>query len=110
MKQSDRDIQLLKHIIAYCQEVNLAITVFGENEVKFLDNVVYRNAISMPILQIGELANHLSDRITQTYSNIPWRAIIGMRNRFAHGYSIMDPKEICQMVEELILKNYHQIL
>ena len=41
----------------------------------------------MEILQIGELANHLSDEFKEKNQNgINWNEIRGMRNRFVHGY------------------------
>jgi uncharacterized protein with HEPN domain len=38
----------------------------------------------MPILQIGELAKNLSDEFRETNNDIPWKAIMGMRDIFAH--------------------------
>ena len=100
MKLSDRDRQILQHMVNYCNEVSAAVELFGREERGFTENAVYRNAVSMPILQIGELANHLSDEFIQEYSQIPWRAIVGMRNRFAHGYQIMDVVEIWHTATE----------
>lgn len=94
MKLNDSDRQILHHIIRYCDEVLETVDTFGADEQIFLNSFIYRNAVSMPILQIGELANHLSDNFTHTYSEMPWRAIVGMRNRFAHGYQVMDVNEI----------------
>ena len=36
-----------------------------------MSSSTYRNVITMPILQIGELANHLSNEFKQTYRQIP---------------------------------------
>ena len=38
------------------------------------------------LLQIGELANHLSPEFTADKPSIPWRQMIGLRNRFVHDY------------------------
>ncbi len=35
---------------------------------------------------IGEAAGKVSDETRNAYADIPWRAIIGMRNRLAHAY------------------------
>ncbi len=57
----------------------------------FNRNVIFRNAISMPIFQIGELVNHLTpEYLETTQKDINWNEIRGMRNRFAHGYYDMD--------------------
>lgn len=45
----------------------------------------------MCILQIGELANGLSDEFReQTKAEVPWGQIRGMRNWLAHAYAEMD--------------------
>jgi uncharacterized protein with HEPN domain len=45
----------------------------------------------MCIMQIGELANTLSDSLkNSTVGQIPWKQIKGMRNHFVHGYNTMN--------------------
>lgn len=44
---------------------------------KFMQSSTYRNAVTMPILQIGELANRLSDEFKRSYPEIPWNEIRG---------------------------------
>ena len=56
----------------------------------------------MPILQIGELAKHLSNDFINAHSNIPWRAIKGMRDFFAHQYHSMDKEIIWNVAIEKI--------
>ena len=45
MKINDRDIQILQHILNYCIEVEVTIKTFDEDEIKFLNDFIYRNAI-----------------------------------------------------------------
>ncbi|VVE59229.1 hypothetical protein PIN31115_05489 [Pandoraea iniqua] len=43
----------------------------------------------MSLIIIGEAATKIMDRyadFSQTHSEVPWRAMRGMRNRIAHGY------------------------
>jgi len=40
---------------------------------------------------VGEAATRLSPEDQARYPSIPWREIIGMRNRLAHGYDAIDP-------------------
>lgn len=94
MSLKDTDVQILQHILNYCNEIAMTIETFGADENKFLNDFIYRNALSMPILQIGELVKHLSPTFTDNYSEISWRAIVGMRNHFAHGYQIMNFSEV----------------
>ena len=40
-----------------------------------MNSSTYRNAVTMPILQIGELANHLSEEFKQQNKQIPWNGM-----------------------------------
>jgi uncharacterized protein with HEPN domain len=39
---------------------------------------------------VGEAANRVSDARQQRHPEIPWRQVIGVRNRIAHGYDQID--------------------
>jgi uncharacterized protein with HEPN domain len=39
---------------------------------------------------IGEAANHISPNLQNTYPEIPWRQMVGMRNRLIHAYFDVD--------------------
>ena len=56
-----RDLDILNHITRYCDEVEQAVEHFGRNKNTFVENVVYQNAVGMPIQTIGELTKHFSD-------------------------------------------------
>jgi uncharacterized protein with HEPN domain len=42
--------------------------------------------LSMCILQIGELTNHLTQEFRDTHSGVPWKEIRNMRNLATHHY------------------------
>jgi len=44
----------------------------------------------MCLVQIGEVANKLSDGFTERYRNIEWSSIIGFRNIIVHRYETMN--------------------
>ena len=90
MPSSERDINLIRHILRYCTEIEVAHSDFGMSKERFLDSSTYRNAIAMPILQIGELANHLSSEFREEHAEISWKQIIGTRNFYAHAYHSVD--------------------
>lgn len=90
MKPDARDGQILQHIIEYCHQINDAIRTFGRREAQFTGNHIYRSAVSMDIMQIGELCKHLSQDCRNEYDEINWKDIAGMRDHFAHGYQSMD--------------------
>ena len=99
---NNRDIDILEHIIRYCKEVNDARMRFG-NSVDALDtDAVYRNAVAMCILQIGELVSHLSDDFIVSNDRIPWQRIRGMRNIAAHHYGKFDTTIMFNTITERI--------
>ena len=68
----------------------------------------YFNSACMSLLQIGELASHLTEEFAQTHADIPWRNIIGLRNVVVHGYGQLDSEivwaTIIDDIPELDLK------
>ena len=93
---SGRDLIVIEQMLKYCVEVEEALIFFNEDEHVFLNNSIFRNAVAMPVQQIGELANHLSADFKSEHDNIKWRFMIGMRNWFAHEYYKMDAETIWQ--------------
>lgn len=65
----------------------------------FVSNSVYRNAVCLCLLQIGELANHLSEKFKNNHKQIPWKAICGMRNVVAHKYGKIDTATVWETSE-----------
>ena len=90
MPNLDRDGNIIRHILKYCDEVTTAHDDFSHSKEKFMNSSTYRNAITMPILQIGELSNHLSEDFKRQYRQIPWNEMRGIRNLMAHQYHSVD--------------------
>jgi len=90
---NNRDKQVFIKILKYCGEIAETHKIFNEDKTVYDDDVKgipYRNSIAMDILQIGELANHLTDEMLKTHKDIPFKQIIGMRNMAAHHYGEWD--------------------
>lgn len=90
MSGKERDLFILEKIIKYCTEANETIQRFGDSIDALKADSIYKNASAMCVLQIGELAKHLSDNIITNYTKMPWRQIKGMRDIAAHGYENFD--------------------
>ena len=60
---NDRDRTVIEKIEKYCDEIKQTHEFFQNDKEKFYsdDGFVYRNSVTMPILQIGELSKNLSD-------------------------------------------------
>ena len=100
MPLSKRDETILQKVLKYCDDIDKTNELFGASEDKLRENNIYMNALAMCILQIGELTTHLSTEFRNTFSEIPWKDIRGMRNVAAHHYGDFSAKYLWQTVEE----------
>lgn len=119
--KKERDVVIVEKIIKYCDEVysthqmfNNDINLFRNQEVGF----IYRNAITMPILQIGELVKNVSDEFRADNNNIPWKLLARTRDFYAHNYGALDydvtwdtsqndiPK-LKEELEDILLRNHY---
>lgn len=88
---ADRDKSILLRIKDYCCDIDGFIRRFGRDYGIFTADRAYFNAVSMCILQIGELSGSLSEEYrAETSGQIPWTEIRGMRNIVAHEYGSLD--------------------
>ena len=90
MSGNNRDLSILRHIVSYCGQIEEAVTRFGGDKAVFEKDTVYHNAVSLCILQIGELVGNLTEEFRTAHPAIPWREIKLMRNIVAHRYGTVD--------------------
>ena len=64
----------------------------------------------MSLLQIGELARHLTTEFKAAHADIPWRNIIGLRNVVVHGYGQLDMETIWATITEDIPELYRKCI
>ena len=98
MTVQDRDRSILTHILNYCRQIDETIQRFGDRET-FVADTIFQNAVAMCLLQIGELAGHLSEGYRLTHSQVPWRQIKALRNIIAHNYGSIDAETAWEIVE-----------
>lgn len=104
MTEHSRDLQILQKIQSYCDQIEAAHKEYHRDYDIFCSNPTYRNAIALCLLQIGELVRHLSEGFIQAHTNIPWRAIRGMRNVVAHEYGNIDIETLWETAETNIVE------
>ncbi len=99
MQISDRDTQILEKLVKYCMEIEHAHHEYNRDYETFCSNPTYHNAVALCLMQIGELVGKLSDEFRSENTQIPWRAIRGMRNVVAHEYGHIDMETVWETAE-----------
>jgi uncharacterized protein with HEPN domain len=66
---------------------------------KFCRTSIIRFASIKQIEIVGEAANHISEETRNTFPDIPWKNIIGLRNILIHEYFGIDAKIIWDIIQ-----------
>ena len=87
MTQHDPTIRI-RHMLDHAKEaVNL---LASKEKAALVSDRVLQLALVRLVEIVGEAANRLAVEDQSRYPSIPWREIVGMRNRLAHGYDAID--------------------
>ena len=76
----------MSECLSIAKRIEGTLRYFDMAELRFKSEYTLRNALAMPLQQIGELATHVTDEFIDAHSEIPWKQIKGMRTWFAHQY------------------------
>ena len=71
----------------------------GLNRDAFVSDERTYDATLRNIELIGEAATHVPNQVREANPHIPWRVIIGTRNRVAHGYLGLDDDVIWSIIQ-----------
>lgn len=96
--QGNRNADVLRHIVDYCNEINSTIERFGNDYQTFSKDSVYQNAVALCVLQIGELTTHFTEEFKNTYNEMPWNQIKALRNVVAHNYGKIDKETLWETI------------
>jgi uncharacterized protein with HEPN domain len=91
------DKAYIKHMLS-CIEKILKFTR-GLNFDEFAINELVQDAVIRNIEVIGEASKHVSNHLKQTYFDIPWKEISGMRNKLIHDYMGVDIEVVWKTVK-----------
>ncbi|HET8995361.1 MAG TPA: DUF86 domain-containing protein [Acetobacteraceae bacterium] len=61
--------------------------VAGLDQLQFAGSRLHQAAVIRSLEVIGEAASRVSTPLREAHSEIPWREMIGMRNRLIHAYA-----------------------
>jgi uncharacterized protein with HEPN domain len=67
---------------------------------KFQSSRIHQLASLKAIETIGEAASRISDTFRAAHPEIPWRKIIGMRNRLIHAYFKVDIDKVWETIQD----------
>ena len=76
----------------------------GKTQADFVADALTYDATLRNLKLIGEAATHIPNRVREAHPEIPWRAIVGGRNRFVHGYGGMNDDLIWSMIRDAVPK------
>ena len=111
MKQSNDYKSTLVRILQNISNIeNLLQTTTEES---FLNDLKDFNAICLEFIQIGEKVNDLPPSFYDSYPDIPWHELYGLRNRIVHGYEKVKKSIIWATIQQdlpLIKKELQKIL
>ena len=83
-----RDVTITKKIIQEIETINRFIA--DMNELDFLADDKTQRAVTMTLINIGELSKAYTDDFLYKKKSIPWKAIQATRNVAAHNYEVVD--------------------
>lgn len=65
----------------------------------FYPDVRTIRAVELDFIVIGEAANQIPEGIQESYPQVPWHLMRGMRNRLVHAYFSVDPRLLWDTIQ-----------
>ena len=103
MREKPRDKERLNHIIEAVDNIFEFTSKLSYSD--FENNKMLKFAVIKNLEIIGEASNLLTDELKNTYSDIKWHAIIGLRHVLVHGYYQISNKIVWNTIK-LDLPNF----
>lgn len=92
-----RDKVVIQKILS---EINIGFELMGETTLDdFLNDEKLKRAISMTVVNIGELIKNITEETRKMYPQIPWKAVAGMRDITAHKYQTLRMEDVYYTVQ-----------
>ena len=95
----ERDMGSMQDMLTYAREAVEATR--GRSRADLDEDRLLNLALQRLVEIIGEAAARVSRQTQSLYVQIPWREIIGMRNRLIHGYNVVD----CDLLWDTIVND-----
>lgn len=82
----------------------------GKKQNEIEENILLIDSIMFRIIQIAENNSRLSDEFKSNYTEIPWMAIRGMRNKIVHNYGVVNMSIVYDTVMRGIPEMYAKLI
>ncbi len=92
------DLAYIDHIVDCIRKIKKFSSGLKFND--FKNNELVQDAIIRNIEIIGEASKKISSDTKQTYYNVPWKEIAGMRDKLIHDYLGIDVKVVWKTIKE----------
>lgn len=92
MREHSRDRGRLEDILKFAKNVEQIID--GITFEEFVQDIRIYYSVMKNVEIIGEAANMLTRHFRETYSELPWRQIVSMRNVLVHGYAQVSDTDV----------------
>ena len=92
----DRDAQFLRKVVAEADVI--AQLIDGFDLAAFCADERTKRAVSMTLINIGELVKGLSEEVRVSNPHVPWRGVTGLRDMAAHKYQTLRQEDIWETV------------
>ena len=83
-----RDLEALQDMAIAAKKIRRFVE--GVTSAQFMANEEKQSAVYGQLIVLGEAANRVTPEGQAALAHIPWRQIIGTRNRIVHGYDDID--------------------
>lgn len=98
MKKTDKE--RLKKIVAIWEDLSLQMRQRKITEEQLLNDEFSQWAVTTPLYNIGEQVYQLSGALKESYSELPWSMISGLRHRLVHDYDAINWTIIVEVIFE----------
>ncbi len=98
------------HLLDILKAARLAIEFKGPAEkAEFLQDAKTQSAALHQLLVIGEAVKRISPEFRAAHPEVPWKLIVGTRDKLIHFYEGVDVEEVWKMVTSDLLQLISQI-
>ena len=96
-------------ILKYARNVETIVSGITYDE--FVKDIRIYYSVMKNVEVIGEAANMLTRHFRETYTGLPWRQIVSMRNVLVHGYAQISDTDLWQTATNDIkpFYNYNKV-